>query len=723
MQEMSLLEVLGAGLILLAFACAGLLTWLNRRAAYWVWAWSTLLTSGMLSISGGWAAELGLPMTSAMFAALVLAGALGYLDLSIPSWLLPAGLGVGLIRLGLGQVGSAELATAVVAPVEAAAYIAAAWLIGRPRSSPRLSPVDPYLALGLAAFAAVEALHAYLEIGSGELWLSWVAAVVVGAPVAALQLIGWIDVLGRRAARSADLGERAARDLEQQLSRFQALAEHTEDVIVEVDQDGRLIYVSPNARPVLGCEADSLIGLHVAEVARLLESTPNEGFSGPQGPLPMAEMVELGPWGKLRRIRHPENGIRWTETDARHYFTADGELRGIGTVRDVTDRVLLEEQLREGQKLESVGVLAGGIAHDFNNLLAGIMGSAELGLVHLEEGQSAELRADLGGIVRETGRGAALTRQLLAYAGKGSVNRIPIDPSAEIRKAEPLLRAATGPRVDLRIDLPVDLPAIEADPAQLQQVLLNLVTNAVEAYGEESGTVDVSVGLTEIDQSLRNSRYPTLAPGAYVRIEVRDSGRGMDQEEKAKIFDPFFSTKVTGRGLGLAVVSGIVRTHGGGIWVDSAPGAGSTFQLLFPTSSRPVLPPERPVPEELPAQGLVLLVEDQNLVRHTTREALVRRGYEVLEADSGPRALQALSMRANDVNLVLIDLAIPGTDTGDTIKELRAIRSDLPILVMSGYSESYAEALSEFDNLRLIQKPFSAEVLAAAIRRGLRNSH
>ena len=284
------------------------------------------------------------------------------------------------------------------------------------------------------------------------------------------------------------------------------------------------------------------------------------------------------------RVRTKENREIEAEVMASLYY--EGSRAAIQlNLRDVGERKKFERELQETQKLESLGLLAGGIAHDFNNLLTGILGNASLVLADTAPDHPARRRARQ--IVDAAERAAFLTRQMLAYAGRGQFVVAMIDTGRMVREIAPLVRSSIPKGVDLKLDLAANLPRIKADPAQIQQVLMNLMINGAEAIGDEStGTVTVRTSRREIGEREAAELFKSepAEPGAHVQLEVIDSGAGMEDEVKARIFDPFFTTKFTGRGLGLAAVQGIVRRHRGVIFVHSAPGQGTTFRILLPAS-------------------------------------------------------------------------------------------------------------------------------------------
>jgi PAS domain S-box-containing protein len=406
----------------------------------------------------------------------------------------------------------------------------------------------------------------------------------------------------------------------------------------------------------------------------------------------------------------------------------DGTIAGVMTLGvDVTEQVAIkhairvtEERLRETAKLESLGVLAGGIAHDFNNLLVGIIGNASLALETLAPADPT--RDLMEGVVTAGERAATLTRQMLAYAGKGRFIVEPVDISNLVTETLSLIRTSIPRTITLQTRISASLPWIEADAGQLQGVFMNLVMNAAEACGESAGTVGISTAVEEVDDHHAPSTFglEALQPGRYVSLEVTDTGEGMDEVTQGRIFDPFFTTKFTGRGLGLASVLGVVRSHKGAIHVYSEPGQGSTFKVLFPA-----------VPRTAPARfsagagsGTVLLIDDEVMVRDMCRSALERAGYRVLEAENGGIAVTMVSERRDEIDLVILDLTMPVMSGGETLEALRRLRPDLPIVLSSGFSET--EATVRFGAHRpsgFLQKPYTAGHLTDAVGSAIRGVH
>jgi len=400
-------------------------------------------------------------------------------------------------------------------------------------------------------------------------------------------------------------------------------------------------------------------------------------------------------------------------------------LKWFGTCTDIDRQKQAERALGHAAKLESIGVLAGGVAHDFNNLLTGILGNASFALELLADSHPA--RSALDSAVLACRSAADLTQQLLAYAGKGKFIVKPVDVSVVIQAISSLIESSISKKVQLHLNLAKDLPMIEADPTQMQQVVMNLILNGAEAIGDNLGTVTVTTRTQEVDQAyLANTFLPgEVNPGIYVAIDVQDSGCGMDEATMSKMFDPFFTTKFTGRGLGLAAVQGIVRGHRGTIRVYSVPGKGSTFRLLFPAAGEaaPVESEASQPDETLRGTGTVLVVDDQPLVRTVAQRALRLFGYATIAAEDGIQAIQRFREHADKVDLVLLDLMMPVMDGVETLQHLREISPDVPVILSSGFSES--EATRKFAGKSLagfLQKPYSARQLGDAVCRALGNA-
>ena len=394
--------------------------------------------------------------------------------------------------------------------------------------------------------------------------------------------------------------------------------------------------------------------------------------------------------------------------------------------RDISARKVAEEKeqqierkLLEGQKLESLGVMAGGIAHDFNNILTGILGNASL--ASLEVPSDSPVQESLTSIREASLRAGELCRQMLAYSGKGRFVVKPLDINQLVSETTDLLKISISKQVLLRFSLEEGLPAVRADATQLRQVIMNLVINASEAIGNRPGTIDVRTGRG--DGSLGQEKVVQaghLPQGPRVYIEVSDSGCGMTAETQARIFDPFFSTKFAGRGLGLAAVLGIVRGHGGVLKLVSEVGRGTTFSVILPALATQAPVPSEPdsVPKGWMGQGTVLVAEDEPSVRTSISQMLVKLGFVPVVAENGLEAVAVFGADPLRFRLVLMDLTMPELNGDDALLELKRMRPAVPVILMSGYSEQEAVAtFGQSDLAGFLQKPFGFEALRALLYR------
>ncbi|HML97196.1 MAG TPA: PAS domain S-box protein [Tepidiformaceae bacterium] len=412
--------------------------------------------------------------------------------------------------------------------------------------------------------------------------------------------------------------------------------------------------------------------------------------------------------------------------------TLAGQRVWLNSVIDVTgrraaedERRRLDHQMQQTQKLESLGILAGGIAHDFNNLLVAILGNAGLALLELPPESPA--RQTVQAIETAAQRAADLTRQMLAYSGKGKFVIEPLNLSRVVEEMAHLLEVSVSKRAVLKYHFAPNLPFIEADATQVRQVIMNLITNASDAIGDRSGVISISTGMQYADRDYLRESYldADLPEGDYVYIEVADTGQGMDEATRARIFDPFFTTKFTGRGLGLAAVLGIIRGHRAAIKLYSEPGRGTTFKVLFPAalpaSSRPPEPQLPPASEAEPApRGIVLVVDDDETVRTVTRRILERSGFTVLLAADGVEALK-VHRATPGVALVILDMTMPHMDGEECFRELRHLDPTVRVLLTSGYNEQ--DATERFVGKGLagfIQKPYRPADLLSKVEEVLR---
>ena len=402
---------------------------------------------------------------------------------------------------------------------------------------------------------------------------------------------------------------------------------------------------------------------------------------------------------------------------------SDGHSNGaIGVFLDITERKQTEGRLRQAQKLESIGLLAGGIAHDFNNLLTVIMGSADFAL------RKCPACPEMRNVVTSSERAAYLTRQLLAYAGKGQFISETFNLSDLVSRRTEVLSAAVPKRVELEFHLPSEELLIKADPAQIEQILVNLVTNAGEAIPPDAdGRIDISTSICEVPLEVVRAHAPAYdaRPGQYICLEVLDNGSGMDEATQGRIFDPFFSTRFTGRGLGLAAVQGVVRSCGGFIDVQSSPGAGSKFRVFLPAARKiselPVLSGPTGVPRR-PAlkSAVILVVEDEEMMRELVCGTLKGHGYEVLEAKDGKEALEILAVALP--SLILLDMTLPAMGAEELVPILNRLYPDLPIIVTSSYTEDDAlKAFPPGSVAGFLEKPYTLTTLTDKVEQTLKS--
>ncbi|MCB0005937.1 MAG: PAS domain S-box protein, partial [Anaerolineales bacterium] len=392
------------------------------------------------------------------------------------------------------------------------------------------------------------------------------------------------------------------------------------------------------------------------------------------------------------------NGQEIVERSFYYPHMVNGKVEAVFTMNlDVTDIRQAEEALKQAQKLESLGILAGGIAHDFNNLLVAMLGQSSLALVKLDAEHPA--REHIIKAVTAAEQAATLTNQMLAYSGKGSFSISPLDINNLIRQNIDLFEVSLPKNIKLKLDLAEKIPVIEADHAQIQQIIMNLIINAGHAIGSRQGQITITTRVENLSQDQREFWEITgapLVPGEYVSLQVEDDGIGMSRETIAQIFDPFFTTKEHGSGLGLAAVVGIIRGHQGGIYVESEPGRGAIFHLLFPTIAagsyqEPVNnePTKRELPTG-PVSGTVLIIDDEPWVGEAVADILQMEGLETFRAVDGPQGLALYKEHQAQIDLVLLDLMMPEMNGEEVFLALREIDPDVKVILSSGYSEAEA---------------------------------
>jgi PAS domain S-box-containing protein len=518
--------------------------------------------------------------------------------------------------------------------------------------------------------------------------------------------------------------ERALRESEQ---RLRLMADTVEDVFWITDWiSHRTLFVSQAYERVWGRTAESLYqsptgwadAIHPDDRERAWEE-----FVG---------LEERDRYDEEYRVIRPDGSLRWIRDRGFPVRQPDGSVvQVVGIAQDITDhrqaeeqREALEAQIQHAQKLESLGVLAGGIAHDFNNLLMVVLGNASLALMGMTPESPA--RACVQDVETAAKRASELVKQMLAYSGKGQFVVERLNVNALVAEMVHLLEVSISKNATLEYHFADGVPNIAADATQVRQIIMNLITNASDAIGDKGGIISIATGAMECDQATLAGTYldDDLPAGVYSYFEVSDTGEGMDPETRAKLFDPFFTTRFPGRGLGLAAVLGIVRGHGGAIEVHSEPNRGSRFKLLFP-AMEPALGEgsvaAARVGEEPSGGGTVLLVDDDEMVRAVGKRMIENLGFEVRMAGDGRAALEVLAEHQEEILCVLLDLTMPRMGGEETLHELRRINENVVVILSSGYDETEialrfaGKALAGF-----IQKPYTAAGLAQKLRESLR---
>jgi PAS domain S-box-containing protein len=488
--------------------------------------------------------------------------------------------------------------------------------------------------------------------------------------------------------------------------RYRSLFESATDLILTHDLDGKITSCNPAGERLLGWREEEIVGRNISELLACEE----RGIAAPLTPISTQNGVSFQLDLVTRDGRRlPVEISSWMET-------RDGKPVGRQAIcRDLSERraaeaerARLDHKLQESQKLESLGVLAGGVAHDFNNLLTSILGHASLARMDVSSGSSTG--ACLQQIEVAAERAASLCQQMLAYSGQGRFVVKRTDLAFLIRDNAELFRASISRKhvLDLRLD--EALPSVMADASQVRQLLLGMVINASEAIGDQPGTITIATSLRQVTRAELSQTHvsPDLPEGEYLLLQVIDTGCGVDDAIRGKIFDPFFSTKFTGRGLGLAAALGIVRGHRGAIQVMSAPGEGTEFRVLLPSVGAPSLQAEFPFPTNAQSAGLVLVVDDEESIRTTTKRTLENLGYEVLTAVDGLDAVVRVRQHGARIGAVLLDLTMPRMDGVEAFREMLQLQPHLRVILISGFSEQHAIARFAGQGLSgFMQKPLT----------------
>ncbi len=549
-----------------------------------------------------------------------------------------------------------------------------------------------------------------LRSDGSELWLQLNAMPIVArnghdGPLLPIQVI----------IRDISQARAVAQSLKDSEEKFRTLSDHINcGVFLYTDV---FLYINPGMEAITGYMAEELLGQPVWK---------------PVHPDDQAMVRERGaarrhgvavPDRYVLKLLHKDGRTLYTDFIARAVMLG-GKVYGLGTAFDITDRVVaaedrlrMERHILEAQKLESLGLLAGGIAHDFNNLLTVILGNASI--IVEEAPPKSLLQACATTVVETCHRASDLTRQMLAYSGKGRFVVEATDLNTTVKGIATLVESTLPKAITLRYELGQDLPGLNADRSQLQQVVLNLVTNAGESMAEGGGVITLRTGFQRLEEIDIVTAYAgqELIPGPYLFLDVTDNGGGMDEATKAHIFEPFFTTKATGRGLGLAAIQGIVRGHKGGIWIYSTPGKGTMFRVLLPALDVPVdmMAASSSKLDDWRGSGLLLVVDDEESIRTMAAAALRRMGFEVLEASDGREGLDAFRQHTSALRAVLLDLVMPVMDGEAALKEMMRIAPTVPVILSSGY-EGDGQSTGIINGRPFLQKPYTITELLEKVR-------
>jgi two-component system cell cycle sensor histidine kinase/response regulator CckA len=503
---------------------------------------------------------------------------------------------------------------------------------------------------------------------------------------------------------------------EQALEHHRALLEKAQEVahigswVAELDGSDRLGW-SVEAHRIFGVALSEFEGTSAGFFARVHPADLETVRASSAAALASDRSYDIE-----HRIMRSDGSVRWVHERADIVRDQQGQpVRMIGTVQDITDRRLLEDQLRQSQKMEAIGRLAGGIAHDLNNALTAIAGYSELALAELPADNAT--RADVEEIRRAAERAGSVTRQLLAFSRKELLEPRLFNLNDTIDALGRLLARLLGADIEVRTELAPELPPILGDPGQVEQAVINLAVNARDAM-PGGGDLVLSTALETLDETGARANAP-MTPGSYVVLSVSDTGHGMTRETAARIFEPFFTTKETGKGtgLGLSMVYSTLKQIGGFIFVTSEPNRGTTFRLYFKPSIAPPVP--RPIIAEASPRGqeTVLVVEDESAVRNLVASSLRTEGYRLLLAASAEEALKIADTFADPIHLLLTDAIMPGKSGIELASLLVSKRVGLRVIIMSGYTE---ETLAGIDgSVELLQKPFAPKDLRRRVRAAL----
>jgi PAS domain S-box-containing protein len=514
-------------------------------------------------------------------------------------------------------------------------------------------------------------------------------------------------------------------ELRKSEERFRAIADYTYDWENWVAPDGKLLWVNPAVERVTGYSAEEHLN-HPDRVAMIVLEEDRDYI---KNIFENAIKERLSDNDIPFRIRRKDGSIRWVSISYQPLYSRDDKYLGIrSSIRDITGRVKVEQereklfnQLREAQKMEAIGTLAGGIAHDFNNILAAIIGYSEMAADELSpENDASRMILE---VLKASNRAKDLVQQILAFSRQGTGERKPLQIHFIIKEVVKLLQATIPKSIGIELNIRGDNITIMADSTQIHQVIMNLCTNAYHAMKDQGGRLTIFLDKVAALPEIPDQNPNPAVTGPYLHLEIGDTGHGMSDTVMQRIFDPYFTTRAQGEGtgLGLSVVHGIVKSHGGFIMVDSEPGKGTTFKLYFPCIESEVAVPQRMAPEPMPrGEEHILLVDDEEQLVRMWRQMLEALGYQVTAAFNSPDALELFMDRPDRFDLILTDMSMPDLSGAQLAEKVLSARPDMPLILCTGFSERMNEPTAKNLGFKaFLMKPVVMNELAEAIRRAL----
>ncbi len=563
------------------------------------------------------------------------------------------------------------------------------------------------------ALATTEIPDRYREVArTGQPWSSEIVDYQDDRIVGAVEVHAYAPEPGMVAVLLLDVASRKRVEvrLRRNEQRYRHLVDNQQDLIVEADVDGQLRFVSPSYCRLFGKSEEELLGQRFMPLVQ----AEDRGRT-----LRALEQLFLPPYTCVLEQRAiTKDGPRWLSWSDKAVLDERGEVVSIVAIgRDITGQRVMEERLRQSEKMQAIGQLAGGVAHDFNNQLTGILSAAEVLSQGLEHDPEMRELADM--IITAAEHSTRLTRQLLAFARKGKLRSVPVDLHGTVQDVVALLRRSIDKRITIHLDLAARPSATLGDAAQLHNAVLNLALNARDAM-PAGGDMTFATRVVALSGEQIEAAHLDVEPGRYVTLEVRDTGVGMDAETRAHLFEPFFTTKEVGKGsgLGLAAVYGTVKTHRGAVEAASEPGRGTAFTLYLPVVEEESRTQRGEQPPAEEARRRILVVDDERVVRDVLRRLLERAGHLVVVADGGREGLEVYRQQWHHLDLVILDVMMPDMDGREALAQMRAINPGVRAVLSSGYDVD-GEAALVTDGVRLLQKPYAREDVARVIAEAL----